>query len=425
MRNWLFSLILVAPPILPAVGAADGDMEILRDPWGVPHVSSGLGISRLLGWGYACAEDRRLQMELFRRKGAGRLAEVFGPEWVQSDREARIAGYTAYAGEAFAKLPAEMQAWLGLRRGRERLDRGESRGGNAAVQAPGRRSRAVNAGRLPAGGRAVLSLGSPFDDQALTQYHRFQELAAQIGEAEAEKQFHMAVEDTAAIVSEAEMAKDAAAYQRLKARPRMPGFLLHGVPAEGPKMSHAWAIAGSRSKTGKPLLESDPQLPLASPPFLRAPCGGRDSASGRGTAALCLSQRVRQARGDGRARIHPRSSRDASGDVAGRRREARELAPVRRRGDHRPEGTAARRVGTRRTSIGAGYRALPSRVQHRPWRSVAIGKCFVFPFHIGRFPGLARLDFQHANVFMREWLSGSGIAAAFTPSTSITFSGPI
>jgi penicillin amidase len=47
----------------------------------------------------------------------------------------------------------------------------------------------------------------------------------------------------------------------------MPGFLLHGVPAEGPKMSHAWAVAGARSKTGKPLLESDPQLPLASPPF--------------------------------------------------------------------------------------------------------------------------------------------------------------
>jgi hypothetical protein len=43
--------------------------------------------------------------------------------------------------------------------------------------------------------------------------------------------------------------------------------------------------------------------------------------------------------------------------------------------------------------------------QHRPRRSVIIGKCFVFPFHIGRFPGIARLDCQHANVFMREGLS--------------------
>ena len=78
----------------------------------MPHVFADSEEAGFFGWGYACAEDRRLQMELVRRKGAGRLAEVFGPEWVQSDREARIAGYTAYAGEAFAKLPAEMQAWL-------------------------------------------------------------------------------------------------------------------------------------------------------------------------------------------------------------------------------------------------------------------------------------------------------------------------
>jgi hypothetical protein len=32
-------------------------------------------------------------------------------------------------------------------------------------------------------------------------------------------------------------------------------------------------------------------------------------------------------------------------------------------------------------------------------------ECFVFPFHIGRFPRVARLDFQHANVFMRQSVS--------------------
>ena len=115
--------------------------------------------------------------------------------------------------------------------------------------------------------RAVLLLSSPFSDQPVGEYHRFQELAAQVGEEEAEKRFHMAVEDAAAIVSEAEMAKGQDAYQRLKRRPRMKGFLLQGTPVEGPKMSHAWAVSGSRSKTGQPLLESDPQLPLSTPPF--------------------------------------------------------------------------------------------------------------------------------------------------------------
>ena len=37
------------------------------------------------------------------------LAEVFGPDWVEADREARIAGHTAYAPRAFAKLPQRWQ----------------------------------------------------------------------------------------------------------------------------------------------------------------------------------------------------------------------------------------------------------------------------------------------------------------------------
>jgi len=51
-------------------------------------------------------------MELIRRKAAGRLAEVFGPDWVDADREARIAGHSAYAPRAFAKLPGRWQEAL-------------------------------------------------------------------------------------------------------------------------------------------------------------------------------------------------------------------------------------------------------------------------------------------------------------------------
>ncbi len=38
MRNWLLSLILMAPPIIPAFDASVEGVEILRDPRGVPHV---------------------------------------------------------------------------------------------------------------------------------------------------------------------------------------------------------------------------------------------------------------------------------------------------------------------------------------------------------------------------------------------------
>jgi penicillin amidase len=268
MRHGVCAVVLLALACLPPLARTAQATEILRDPWGVPHVFAESAEDGFFGLGYATAEDRRLQMELVRRKGAGRLAEVFGTDWVASDRESRIASYTAWSREALAKLPAEMQSWLGS------YAAGVNAWTSANPETVARRFQPLGVAPEPwtpadclLAARAVLSLGSPFNDQAITQYHRFQELAAQVGEAAAGKQFYMAVEDAAAIVSEAEMAKDAEPYQRLKDRPRMSGYLLQGTPAEGPKMSHAWAVGGARSKTGKPLLESDPQLPLNTPPF--------------------------------------------------------------------------------------------------------------------------------------------------------------
>jgi hypothetical protein len=85
------------------------------------HAGLGEGAADLLAEaGYAAAEDRLLQMELIRRKATGRLPEVFGPDWVDADREARIAGHTAYAPRAFA-LCASLRLERTFRRLREGL----------------------------------------------------------------------------------------------------------------------------------------------------------------------------------------------------------------------------------------------------------------------------------------------------------------
>ena len=72
--------------------------------------------------------------------------------------------------------------------------------------------------------RGILSLGSPFNAAGIDDYHRFRELVAQVSETEAAQQSGMSIDDTVAIVSESEMAKDEAVYTRLKQRPRMQGF---------------------------------------------------------------------------------------------------------------------------------------------------------------------------------------------------------
>lgn len=251
-----------------AVDDSRRPVEILRDHWGTPYVFADHETDGFFGLGYAGAEDRMLQMDLLRRRGAGRLAEVFGEPSFETDRAARIAGHARHALGAFAKLPGEMQEWL----------KAYAAGVNAWMQEHSdviaRRFQAL--GVLPEpwtpvdcllAARGTLSLGSPFNEGPVNEYHRFQGLAAQVGEAEASKQFQMVIDDDTAIVPETEMAKDTELYQRLKARAKTTGFSLRAAPGEGPKMSHAWAVGGKRSTTGKPILENDPQLPLCTPPF--------------------------------------------------------------------------------------------------------------------------------------------------------------
>lgn len=245
-------------------------VELLRDPWGIPHVFAQHETDGFFGLGYATAEDRLLQMELIRRKAAGRLAEVFGPDWVDADREARIAGHSAYAPRAFAKLPPRWQMALcayaaGVNAWREANPDIVAR----RFKSLGIKPEPWTAADCLLAARGVLSLGSPFNAAPVEDYHRFRDLVTRVGEVEAVRQSELVIDDSAAIVYEADMAKDVAVYKSLKQRQPMPGFNLRPASGgeEGRKMSHAWAVSGRKSTTGKPILESDPQLPLSSPPF--------------------------------------------------------------------------------------------------------------------------------------------------------------
>ncbi|HVC55616.1 MAG TPA: penicillin acylase family protein [Stellaceae bacterium] len=75
-----------------AVRGITGVVTIARDRDGVPLISAGDDADAAFGLGYAQAQDRLFQMELMRRYGAGRLAEIFGTKAVASDRLMRVLG---------------------------------------------------------------------------------------------------------------------------------------------------------------------------------------------------------------------------------------------------------------------------------------------------------------------------------------------
>ncbi|PYP65182.1 MAG: hypothetical protein DMD26_11935, partial [Gemmatimonadetes bacterium] len=71
----------------------DSSVEVRRDRWGVPHIYARTAHDVLFAQGYVAAQDRLFQMEIWRRAGEGRLAEVLGPAYVTRDRLARLFKY--------------------------------------------------------------------------------------------------------------------------------------------------------------------------------------------------------------------------------------------------------------------------------------------------------------------------------------------
>jgi penicillin G amidase len=65
-------------------------VEILRDRWGVPHIYASNSDDLFFAQGYVTAKDRLFQIDLWRRIGTGKLAEVLGPSAVARDRLARL-----------------------------------------------------------------------------------------------------------------------------------------------------------------------------------------------------------------------------------------------------------------------------------------------------------------------------------------------
>ncbi|MEX2048913.1 MAG: penicillin acylase family protein, partial [Gemmatimonadota bacterium] len=70
-----------------------GDVEVIRDAWGVPHIYASNMDDLFHAQGFVQAQDRLWQMDMYVRAGQGRLSEIFGPEMLAHDRTARLFKY--------------------------------------------------------------------------------------------------------------------------------------------------------------------------------------------------------------------------------------------------------------------------------------------------------------------------------------------
>src|SRR5260370_38258451 len=83
LAGLLATALRAAAPV--RVPGLEKQVEILRDKWGVPHIYASTEHDLFFSQGYITAQDRLFQIDLWRRAGTGKLAEVLGPSALERD----------------------------------------------------------------------------------------------------------------------------------------------------------------------------------------------------------------------------------------------------------------------------------------------------------------------------------------------------
>jgi penicillin amidase len=249
-------------------------VEVRFDRAGVPHVTSVLEDDawRALGWLHA--SDRLFQMELRRRAAAGRLSEVFGSALLAMDQDARTWGHVRHAQEDLEALSERERAVLDA----------YAQGVNAYLEHQ----------PLPLELQALHVHPEPWTASDSLAFGRLMYQGLTVAES-AERAVYL--DARARGIDAAVATLDASDGLRTEVAPEVraewvSGTVSETVPdtfdsEEAAAGSNAWALAGTRTATGKPLLAGDPHLNAERPGIWYA--AHLTSADGLGVAGLTLA----------------------------------------------------------------------------------------------------------------------------------------
>ncbi len=90
----------------------DGPVEVIRDSLGVPHVYAESARDLFRAQGFVTAQDRFFQMDLRRHTASGTLAELVGPDGIESDMVVRTLGWRRIAEAELPKLAPATRQYL-------------------------------------------------------------------------------------------------------------------------------------------------------------------------------------------------------------------------------------------------------------------------------------------------------------------------
>ena len=94
------------------VAGLDGSVDIYRDHMGIPHIYASTLHDLFFAQGYVHAQDRFWQMDAWRHIGSGTLSEMFGSGQVETDTFLRTLGWKQTAEAEWLQLGPESKAIL-------------------------------------------------------------------------------------------------------------------------------------------------------------------------------------------------------------------------------------------------------------------------------------------------------------------------
>ncbi|MEV0321400.1 penicillin acylase family protein [Streptomyces sp. NPDC050658] len=238
-------------------------VEIRVDQWGVPHLYAASQDDLFLAQGFNAARDRLFQLDLWRRRGLGLLAEVLGPAYVEHDRAARLFLYRGDMAEEWRAYGADT----------ERVTTAFVRGINAYV-----RLCRSDTGHLPVEFRELGYDPAYWDpsDVARIRSHGLQyNLRDEVARALTLRDHGPAAEElrrrrepaphTLRVPEGLDLSVIPDDVLRVYEMATTPPWAADAAPRQGLDGSNNWVIAPSRTATGRPLLANDPHRAITLP----------------------------------------------------------------------------------------------------------------------------------------------------------------
>lgn len=254
-----------------AVPGLEGPVEIVLDRWGVPHIYANDTYDAFCAQGFNAARDRLWQIDFWRRRGLGRLAEVFGAEFVERDRAARL---FLYRGDM-------RREWLSYGSDTKRATVAFVAGINAFVELTRQEPEL-----LPVEFRELgyePELWEPEDVARIRSHGLFYNLREEVARARTLRDLPRGVEELRRrreperdltipegldldlipddVLQVYELATSAPAFA--------PPDALDPQGEVLPEGSNNWVLAGSRTESGRPMVANDPHRAAGALPGLR------------------------------------------------------------------------------------------------------------------------------------------------------------